>query len=430
MGTQVVLAPIPFPPSLDSANFQEFGREVKGSRAQDVLDNPSVFREVEQALYKHDLLLFRDAELTPEEQYALVKAFDSSAEQYGHGNDHEKAKKTVLHSYLNTIPRVPQVQVIGHGTVYEHEGIPELKLKHGHHRTFHKTRIPAEVEEQFGATRFFRWHMDAALYNFDPPKVTALYGLRVPEGPEQIVRYDDGSGDELPVPLGTTAFISGKVMFDILPQEWKDFAVRARARYAPHPFEWIRHAKAKPTGFGLESEGMEIPFAELSGWEEEKRKTYPFLWKNSVTGNLHLQVHPMTITDIFVDSLPASIVDRKGRYPEGGHITDLKEIRDILYEMQRPAIAPRVSNYIHLPKRDLTHLQASFQLVYPHPWKQNDLVLFHNRGLMHSVVGLFKDDQTRLFHQCNLASSDAPKGPTLDDVHKWCSVHKRVEGEH
>jgi hypothetical protein len=51
----------------------------------------------------------------------------------------------------------------------------------------------------------------------------------------------------------------------------------------------------------------------------------------------------MTITDIYVDPLPSHITERKGKYPEGGHITDLKEIRDILQEMQRPGIAPKVS---------------------------------------------------------------------------------------
>ena len=47
--------------------------------------------------------------------------------------------------------------------------------------------------------------MDAALYDLAPPKVTALYGLKVPKGPNQTVRYDDGTGDELAVTLGTTA---------------------------------------------------------------------------------------------------------------------------------------------------------------------------------------------------------------------------------
>ncbi|KAJ4496919.1 hypothetical protein C8R41DRAFT_236503 [Lentinula lateritia] len=48
-----------------------------------------------------------------------------------------------------------------------------------------------------GITRFYRWHIDAALYDLSPPRVTTLYAVRVPEGPNQICRYDDGTGDGL-----------------------------------------------------------------------------------------------------------------------------------------------------------------------------------------------------------------------------------------
>jgi len=119
--------------------------------------------------------------------------------------------------------------------------------------------------------------MDAALYEHAPANVTVLYAIRVPTGPEQTVRYDDGSGDELSVPLGTTAFVSGKTIFDILPRELKNLAVRCRARSAPHAFEWMRTARAVSTGLGLESEGLEKPLEELSEWEEAKVKTYPFV---------------------------------------------------------------------------------------------------------------------------------------------------------
>jgi hypothetical protein len=30
------------------------------------------------------------------------------------------------------------------------------------------------------------------------------------------------------------------------------------------------------------------------------------------------------------------------RYPDGAHITDLKTVRDIVYELQRPSISPEV----------------------------------------------------------------------------------------
>lgn len=96
------------------------------------------------------------------------------------------------------------------------------------------------------------------------------------------MRYDDGSGDELEVPLAATTFISGKTMFDILPPELKSIAVRARVKYAPHTFTWMATAKAMSTGIGMETEGKERSLNELPPWEEEKIKTYPFVNINTV----------------------------------------------------------------------------------------------------------------------------------------------------
>jgi alpha-ketoglutarate-dependent taurine dioxygenase len=85
--------------------------------------------------------------------------------------------------------------------------------------------------------------------------------------------------------------------------------------------------------------------------------------------------------------------------------------------MQRPAIAPEVSlaAFLHVKVIDI----YSRQLVYPHDWREKDLVLFHNRGVLHSVVGSFSKDQVRAFHQCNLAASDVPVGPSEEDVTQW-----------
>jgi alpha-ketoglutarate-dependent taurine dioxygenase len=132
---------------------------------------------------------------------------------------------------------VPQVQLIGNGTVYNHEGLAEAMLKHPSHSTFHKTRVSAE-EEAKGITRFYRWHIDAALYDLAPPKVTTLYAISVPAGAEQTCRYDDGSGDELRVPLGTTAFVSGTTMFEILPRELKSLAVRTKVKVGVISSSW------------------------------------------------------------------------------------------------------------------------------------------------------------------------------------------------
>ncbi|KAJ3782696.1 taurine catabolism dioxygenase [Lentinula aff. detonsa] len=390
----IELVPLPLPASADASKFTDFGREVRGVDPGSL--SPELFEQVKDALYKHDALLFRDVRLTPEQQYALTKAFDPESESYGHGNNKtESTKKSILHPDLKTIPRVPQVQLIGNGTVYNHEGLAEAMLKHPSHTTFHKTRVTPEDEAK-GITRFYRWHIDAALYDLSPPKVTTLYGLHIPKGSHQICRYDDGTGDELEVPLGTTAFVSGKTMFDILPKELKSLAVRSKVRYAPHPYVWMAPAHAMPTGLGIESEGLELPLSELPHWEEERRKVLPVVWKNPVTGNLHFQVHPCGAAELIVDPLPAGATREGALYPDGAHITELKEVRGLLYKMQRPAIAPN--------------------LVYPHDWRENDLVLFHNRGVLHSVVGAFTKEQVRAFHQCNLAASDDPTGPTEEEV--------------
>ncbi|THU75388.1 hypothetical protein K435DRAFT_880924 [Dendrothele bispora CBS 962.96] len=118
----------------------------------------------------------------------------------------EADKRSILHPNLKIIPRVPQVELIGNRIVFNHKGFVEAKLTH--------------------------------------------------RRPKQICRYDDGSGDELPVPLSTTAFVSGKTTFDILPKELKSVAVRSKVEYAHHPYVWISPAKAKSIGIGIECDGL------------------------------------------------------------------------------------------------------------------------------------------------------------------------------
>lgn len=47
--------------------------------------------------------------------------------------------------------------------------------------------------------------------------------------------------------------------------------------------------------------------------------------------------------ELFIDPLPAGANREGALFPDGAHLTDLKEVRDLLYKMQRPAIAPSVS---------------------------------------------------------------------------------------
>ncbi|KAF7906435.1 hypothetical protein EAF00_000714 [Botryotinia globosa] len=333
------------------------------------------FKTIRNALYNyHVVVLKNQTGLSPKAQYDLTRRFDPTAETYGHGKTLD-AKRSVLHPDLKTIPHQTQVQVIGNGFYEEYEGLKNITLKHPHHKVFHKTAVPEEDDLAF--TRFYRWHIDAALYALNPPKVTSLMAVKVPAGRRQTLRYDDGTGEEMDVPLGTTAFISGQNMYNLLSEEDKEFVRGAKVEYAPHPYIWMSPARSRSTGLGMVSEGHELPLSELPPVDEKDIKILPMCWKNPVTGNLALQIHPSAIKAIHV--------------PNGEVMTDLKEVRDLVYRLQRPAISPK--------------------FVYPHDWVEGDLVLFNNQGVLHSVVGAFSPEEKRLFRQCNMASSEGVMGP-------------------
>ena len=59
-----------------------------------------------------------------------------------------------------------------------------------------------------------------------------------------------------------------------------------------------------------------------------------------MTGALHFQVNACAAQELLIDPLPEDTSRKGALYPDGAHIGDLKEVRDLLYKMQRPAIAP------------------------------------------------------------------------------------------
>jgi len=67
------------------------------------------------------------------------------------------------------------------------------------------------------------------------------------------------------------------------------------------------------------------------------------VWNNPVTGGLHYQVHPCGVLALEIAPLPAGAKKTgESLYPDGATLTDLKEVRDLVYKMQRPGIAPPV----------------------------------------------------------------------------------------
>ncbi|KAI1770395.1 Clavaminate synthase-like protein [Hypoxylon cercidicola] len=367
--SQITVEPLTFA----ETSGVNFGAVVHNAIIEDLTD--ADFDIIRNALFTHQVLVFKNQGGTsPKAQYELTRRFDPAATAYGHGKTID-AKRSILHPDLKTIPHQPQVQVIGNGFVSEYEGLKDIRLKHPHHKTFHATSIPAEDDLDF--TRFYRWHIDAALYGLAPPVATTLLAVKVPGGRRQVCRYDDGTGDEVEVPLGTTAFVSGYSMYDLLSEADKEFARTTKVEYAPHPYIWISNAKSRPDGLGLVSQGQEIALDDLPPVEEDKIQVLPLCWRNPVTGQLALQVHPSPV--------------RKLHLADGTVVDDLAEVRETVHRLQRPGIAPK--------------------MVYAHDWQEGDLVLFHNRGVLHSVVGAFAEDEVRLFRQCNVAASHFPEGP-------------------
>ncbi|KAF4907648.1 putative dioxygenase [Colletotrichum viniferum] len=351
-----------------------FGAVVSNVDIENLID--ADFDAIRDALFKHQVLVFKNqSHVSPKAQYEITQRFDPDAgASYGHAKTID-AKRSILHPDLKTIPHQPQVQVIGNGFVEEYEGLKNIQLRHPHHRTFHATTIPAEDDLDF--TRFYRWHIDAALYGLAPPVATTLLAVRVPGGRKQTLRYDDGTGEEMTVPLGTTAFVSGYAMYDNLSPEDQEFVRTTKVEYAPHPYVWMSSAKSRSDGLGLVSEDKEVPMGELPPIEEDKIQILPMCWRNPVTGRLALQVHPSAV--------------RKLHLKDGSVVENLAEVRETVHRLQRPGIAPKN--------------------VYAHDWEQGDFVVFHNRGVIHSVVGAFAENEVRLFRQCNIAASKLPEGP-------------------
>lgn len=113
-------------------------------------------------------------------------------------------------------------------------------------------------------------------------------------------------------------------MYDILSESDKEFAPTTKVEYAAHPYIWMSSAKSRSTGLGLESDGLELRASELPPVDESKILKLSMLWKNPVTGKFALQIHPSAV--------------RKLHLKDGSVIDDLKEVRDIVYRLQRPGI--------------------------------------------------------------------------------------------
>ncbi|KAI5960677.1 uncharacterized protein KGF55_004570 [Candida pseudojiufengensis] len=354
--------------------------------------NDEDFQTLKEAVETNLVVIIPDqAKLLPKSQYILTKRFDPSIPEpketngganYGHGKEF-RHDKSVLKKDGCSVKTQPQVQILGQGKFEADEEGNEngeaINLTHPSHTTFHHTPLTEKQIKDNKQTRFYRWHIDSALYELSPPMVTTLLGIKVPPTTQyQTIKYED-DGSELKLTQGATCFISGAQAFQGLSEEDKQFALNTTVEYAPHPYIFISPAGATWDGLTMVSEGKEMDFNDLPDWEESKVKKLPMVWTNPTTKEHHLQVHGCCLYKL---------------HTKGGKTLDLKESREKVHQLMRPAISP--------------------EKVLAHSWKQGDLVLFFNRGVWHSVTGEFKglgndgQDERRLMHQCNIASGVDP----------------------
>ncbi|SGZ57807.1 CIC11C00000001470 [Sungouiella intermedia] len=357
--------------------------------------NEPDFKKLYEATLTYLVTIIPEQEkLSPRSQYLLTKRFDPTIPEpkseglggYGHGKEF-RHEQSVLRKDGTSVKSQPQVQILGQGVFKPgelgNENDEEISLTHPSHTSFHHTPLTNDEIAKEHKTRFYRWHIDSALYDLSPPMVTTLLGITVPPANHtQTIDYDDGSGDVLELTQGATCFVSGAEAFERLSDEDKEFALNTTVEYAPHPYIFISPAKATKDGLTMVSEGKENDLKDLPEWEDSKVKHLPMVWTNPVTGNHHLQVHGCCLYKLHT------------KIGDNIKTLQLEDARAKAHSLMRPAIAP--------------------QNILAHSWKQGDLVIFFNRGVWHSVTGEFKGinngvDEKRLMHQCNIASGVDPK---------------------
>ncbi|KAF4617048.1 hypothetical protein G7Y89_g15100 [Cudoniella acicularis] len=238
---------------------------------------------LKDAVHQYQYAVIKDQHnLDPVKQWELVTRLDPEAPQvHGHGTVKEFSKvggllsKRVIHG----LPAASNVRLIGKGYQGDdHFGIKNHTAE-GASNEYH--RYPPSPEAfTAGNTQFQRWHIDAPLYDREPPHFTTLRAIN---------------------------------------DEEKILAENSWVEYAPFPYMWIENCKGRPNGLGLETEGLEHKMKEMPGWDEKKIKR-PMVWLMP-TGQRALQVHGIAVRKMFLKATPTSEVK----------VVDDVEIRKLLH---------------------------------------------------------------------------------------------------
>ncbi|KAH8651228.1 alpha-ketoglutarate dependent xanthine dioxygenase [Xylariales sp. PMI_506] len=338
-----------------------------------------------KALFENQVIVIRnqkgvDATVLPK----LAKIFDESAlDIHSAGEKAVSDPRNILSAYkAGRIPRAPQVGIIGSGKFTNYEGLDELEVIHLDHTLFHETPLRQEKIDE-GYTRPYRWHMDTPFYERLPGEVTVLHSVQIPKLADQKIRFPGGK--EKVIGAGATAFFSGARAFELLSPEEQEFALNTTVTYAPQAYEYIRHCKSTEDGLTIPTFGKEVPVDQLSEWSWDKVAEHPMVWRN-----------PLNPTRPFLQVHGCCVYKLTTRDPATGKVTvvdDVEEVRRIVYRMQQKVYAA--------------------ENIYAHRWVEGDLVVFHNRGVMHSITGQLEKQpdelRKRLLWQCTMTSQNPPQ---------------------
>lgn len=347
------IKPITHPPP----SKVDFGAEVYGIDLNHFTD--ADFALIHDALHRHKLLVFKEQPdmLHPTQQYRLTAHFDpdETTGGFAHGADPLLTSHNGVNIYgipkRPAVPVQPQVHILGRGPLPEGEDYygfpPGFQVEGIDHADFHlPPHIPRELREGQSTTtgegehekpskaygRFYQWHFDGSLYAIPPPRVGCLLAVRVPKGPDVTIRWDDGSGTEMPCAPGATAMVTGSRALALLDEPTRALVLHSRVEYAPHAFVWMARARSARLGHVLATEGRErdlfgggddddntsSPPPPFPKWEKDKVCTYPMVWTNPVTGEKSLQVHGQGALRLFLKEGPGA---------EEKVVDDLAEVR-------------------------------------------------------------------------------------------------------
>ncbi|CZT03719.1 uncharacterized protein RCO7_07604 [Rhynchosporium graminicola] len=364
-----------------------FGATVEGIDLNNLTDEEILV--LREAIWTHKFLVVKDqTALVPKKNWELVTRLDPEApilNQMDFAKCFHPTGEGILKKItLTLLPGVEDVHLMGKGYQGEdHYGVKNVTLNEAFSSAFHSTPLSEEDFEN-GNTRFQSWHMDGPGYRIDPPWFSSFRTIKLPNGPDQTVNWDDGSGLSMKAKPGRTAFFSSAQLYDLLTDEEKIMADHSWVEHMHHPYEWVRDCHGNPNGLSVACEGRETSMEEMDTFERDPSwtKKYPMVWVNPVTKEKSFQVQPNIVRKIFI---------RNNATDTPKVIDDLTEVRAFLNDIQLRILKP--------------------EYITAQPQNEGDMLLWDNYGMMHSRIDYPVKYGTRTAHQCWLGASRGPVGP-------------------